>query len=235
MKKIVVIAAFLTVSTSFCWSQDIRFGFQLSPTFSWMSANVNSINSSGTALGLKLGMVGEYFFRENYAVTSGIGFAFNTGGTLLHEVGGNYWTNSVSAEEFPFPDGVKLQYNLQYVEIPIGLKLMTREFGYVRYFVEPNLLLGFSTQARGTVEGINISDELEKINIGDEVNLFNLAWGLGGGVEYSLSETTSLVGGIGIQFGFADVTDDNGLSTEGTEEDSKGTISSFIIRLGIMF
>ena len=86
MKKIVAIAAFLSLSLSMIAQDDIRFGFQLSPSFSWMNTNVSKINPSGTNLGLKLGMTGEYYFRENYAFTSGIGFYFNNGElTIAHK------------------------------------------------------------------------------------------------------------------------------------------------------
>ena len=135
MKKIVIIALFfgMVCQTSLAQVEgDVRFGFQLSPTFSWMSANINQINPSGTAIGVKLGMLGEYFFSDNYAVTFGLGFAFNSGGTLLYEEAGQYWTQSdVPDEAFSdpttktFPAMSKLQYNLQFVELPIGLKLKT--------------------------------------------------------------------------------------------------------------
>jgi hypothetical protein len=77
MKKIALIL-FFGVSLNFVYAQfnDVRFGLQVSPTFSWMGANTNRINSSGTNLGLKLGMLGEFYFRENYAFSTGIGFGF---------------------------------------------------------------------------------------------------------------------------------------------------------------
>ncbi|HQU60765.1 MAG TPA: PorT family protein, partial [Saprospiraceae bacterium] len=92
MKKIVAIPAFLVLSLIMLHAQNgnVRFGFQLSPAFSWMSTSTNKINTNGTNLGLKLGMVGEFYFQENYAVTSGLGFFFNTGGTLLQERPGNF-------------------------------------------------------------------------------------------------------------------------------------------------
>ena len=239
MKKIVALTAFLATLFTTTHAQDVRFGFQLSPAFSWMSSNTNKINTSGTNLGLKLGMVGEYYFQENYAVTSGLGFFFNTGGTLLHERSGMYWGQSdlpSSCQELPAQG--KLKYNLQYVEIPLGLKMRTREFGYLRYFFEPHLGLGFNTQANGdiTSEG----EDCQDINIQEEVNLLNLFWGINGGIEYSVSESTSLVGGVGMQFGFADATDDNGSRVrsdtgELTDEDSKGSIRAFVIRLGVIF
>ncbi len=246
MKKIVALTAFFAALTLILPAQeDIRFGFQLSPTFSWMNTSSNRINPSGTNLGLKMGMIGEFYFRENYAFVSGIGFGFNHGGTLQHEIGGTYWTKT----ELPTDtlggqsSGVKLKYGIQYVEIPLALKMRTREFGYLRYFLQPAITMGFKTQAQGKVIGEPNVDSEEKFNIRREVNAINLSWGLDGGIEYTLSESTSLVAGLGIQVGFTDVTDDNGTVFDtrrgwpdrNPEEDSKGKVNAFILRLGIMF
>lgn len=244
MKKIVAISAFLTFISMAVQAQDVRFGFQLSPAFSWMTTNTNKINNSGTNLGLKLGMVGEYYFRENYAVTSGIGFFFNTGGTLLHERRGDFWVNSEVSENCRQATKnetmTKLKYNLQYVEIPLGLKMRTREFGYLRYFLEPHLGLGFRTQANGDITVRSGGADCMDINIQEDVNPLNLFWGLNGGIEYSISESTSLVGGAGLQFGFADVSkdDDTVFLEDGATmaaEKSKGSIRAFVIRLGVIF
>lgn len=241
MKKIVALAVFFSTLTVILHAQDdIRFGFQLSPTFSWMNTSNNRITSSGTNLGLKLGMTGEFYFRENYAFVSGIGFAFNHGGTLQHEYQGKYWTKSeLSANLDTLPAGVKLKYGIQYVEIPLGLKLRTREFGYLRYYIDPAITLGFKTQAKGKIEGVGVGEDGEDISIRKEVNGINLSWGIGGGIEYTLSESTSLVAGVGLQFGFTDATDDNGTAFDPArgerDEDSKGKVNAFILRLGIMF
>lgn len=239
MKKLIPLFAFSLMLATLTYGQDIRFGFQLSPSFSWMSTNTNKVNRSGTNLGLKLGMLSEYYFRENYAFVSGIGFAFNYGGTLLHEFGGNYWTKSdLSANLQELPRDAKLKYGIQYVEIPAMLKMRTREFGYLRYFLEPGITFGFKTQARGSIKATGVGDDAEKINIRREVNGLNLSWGVGGGVEYSLSENTSLVGGLGFQIGFTDATDDNGtvFADNGPrKEDSKGTVSAIVLKIAIMF
>jgi hypothetical protein len=79
MKKIVAITAFfaLAMSAAFAQDNDLRLGFQVSPTFSWMTTDDDEIGNNGTNLGLKLGARGEIFFRDNYAFTIGLGFGFN--------------------------------------------------------------------------------------------------------------------------------------------------------------
>lgn len=244
MKKIVSILSFFLLMANIGFSQldldidnELRLGFQLSPSFSWMTTDDNLINGNGANVGLKLGMISEYYFRENYAVVTGLNFAFNQGGTLRHEQGGNLWPRSELSNLAldSLPDGVNLKYHIQYLEIPFGLKMRTKEFGYLRYFAEiPILSLGFKLQARGDVSGTAGLDS-ERENITEDVNLFNLTWGFGAGVQYALSESTALVGGIFYRQGFSDVTDDAGVRTDGTSEDSKGIVKSITIRFGFLF
>lgn len=259
MKKIVGIAIFLcTAATVLAQGEGIRFGFQLSPTFSWMTASTNRINPSGTNLGLKMAMIGEYYFRENYAFTSGLGFAFNQGGTLQYERAGCYWNNSdLGLPEDPVygctvllprkdtvnipQGGAKLKHKIQYLEIPLGLKMRTREFGYIRYFIEPAITFGIKTQATGSASGPGIGGDVEKINIKREVNSMNMSWGLGGGLEYFISESTSLVGGLAFQVGFLDITEDGApvvnpeTGALDSRDDSIGKTHNITIRLAVMF
>jgi len=245
MKKIVLPIIFFFLLTGTTYSQignlefdgELRLGFQLSPSVSWMATDGNFVNGNGANIGLKLGMISEYYFRDNYAFVSGLNFAFNQGGTLRHEQGGNLWPKSELSDLalMELPDGVNLQYHIQYLEIPFGLKMRTKEFGYLRYYAEiPTFTLGFKLQARGDVKGTSGLDR-DRENITEDVNLFNLTWGFGGGLQYSLSDNTTLIGGLIYRQGFADVTDDGGIKIDGSRENSKGIIKSIIIRLGLLF
>ncbi len=228
--------------------QDWHFGFQLSPTFSWMSSDSKFVQSVGSPLGLKLGILAEKRFADNYALTTGIGFQFNTGGGLKHDYAGTFWTKSYTdfnpapTQTDSFNAGTLLKYNLQFLEIPVGLRMRTQEFGYMRYFLEPLLTLGIRTQARGSIVGSSKFDQ-EKINIKEAVNAFNLSWGFGGGVEYTISQNTVVVAGLYYNRGFTDMTADadskvikpGATLQSATSETSKGVISNLTIRLGIMF
>jgi Outer membrane protein beta-barrel domain len=226
--------------------QDWHFGFQLSPTFSWMSSDSKFAQSVGTPLGLKLGILAEKRFADNYALTTGIGFQFNTGGGLRHDYSGTFWTDSYSdfnpqpTASDTFLPGTLLKYNLQFLEIPVGLRMRTQEFGYIRYFMEPLLTLGIRTQARGSIVGSTKFDQ-EKINIKEAVNAINFSWGFGAGAEYTISQNTVIVGGLYYNRGFVDMTSDSDSKISrvsgGTRiaEDSKSVVSNITIRLGVMF
>lgn len=232
MKKIVAIAIFYCCLGTVLNAQstNLRLGFQASPSFSFMGSDDNQINSNGTNLGLKLGMLAEMYFQDNYAFITGLGFAFNSGGTLRHEQGGRIWTRSDLPQGVnpTFLPGVDLKYGIQYVEIPFGLKFRTNSFGYTRYWIEiPVITLGFRSQARGAISQAGINED--KIIIKKEVGALALSWGLGGGLEYELSPNASLVGGINYQRIFTDVTKDV------ADDDSKGYTNHIILRVGVMF
>lgn len=259
MKKIAAAIFFFAFLSGSIFAQHafqrFRFGIQFSPTITWLESADRQINSNGTNLGLKLGVIGESYFAENYAFVFGLGFAFNQGGTLKHDFGGNLWPNSpLSSDVYQkgsaMPDGVNLKYTLQYVEIPLGLRLRSQEFGYLRYFAElPVFTIGFLTQARGAIKGTDMDTEKEDIR--KDVNKFAFSWGLGAGIEYSLGTQTSLVAGIYYQNHIIDVTKDDGqkfkertppesingppVESAIEKENSKALIRGITLRLGVMF
>ncbi|MEM9930677.1 MAG: porin family protein [Bacteroidota bacterium] len=228
---------------------DLQFGIQASPTFGSMNTDNNLINRDGSNLGLKLGLVAEYYFRENYSFHTGLGFHFNAGGTLFYEdrfTKVDIWResldNTLPANALPdsISGGLAYKYELQFLEIPVGLTLRTREFGYLRYFLRPAFHIGVVTRARGSIKNASFISSEETFDIGPEVNGVNLSWSLGGGVEYSISTSTALVAGLAYQAGFADMTRDNGTSLRrdgrnAEEDDSKGKVGSLVLMIGIMF
>lgn len=229
MKKIVGTLLFTWILFSGIEAQsDLRFGFQASPSFQWMSSSTpKKIKGNGTNTAFKLGATLEKYFRPNYAYTSGIGFAFNSGGTLRYEDSGAWLKGSYDSV---LVQGANVHYRLNYVEIPFGLKMRggSGEDSYLNFFAElPMLTLGFRTKALADIRKTNTQNQ-EDIDIKDSSKLFNFSWGLGGGVEYNISSSTALVGGLYYQQGFLDVTKDRG-------DGSKSIIHGLTLRIGVLF
>ncbi|MFM8448867.1 MAG: outer membrane beta-barrel protein [Haliscomenobacter sp.] len=242
MKKIVTTLVFFTLLLNMGLAQkgSLRFGLQFSPSFSSMHTNDHRINQSGTNLGMKLGMLTEYYYIQNYAFSTGIGFSFNQGGTLLYEYGGRYWPNSGLGEALDsLPDGVKLKHQLQYVEIPFLLKIRTREFGSLRYYVESGIIAGFRSQSSGSISGRGVGDEAKEFDIRRDINPVGLSWVISGGLEHALTSSASLVAGLNLQVGLTDVTRDKGVLFDpqlgSVAEKSRGRISGLSMKIGLMF
>ena len=251
-KQISLAAATLLIACTTLTAQDgafqqFKFGLQLSPSISWMTTDDSQIDGNGTALGLKLATQAEFFFAENYAIATGIGFHFNAGGTLNSNYGGRFFGRSIpEGEAFNQVTGtesgnVDIDYSIQYIEIPLALKLRTREFGYLTYYMEaPAFTLHIRSNATGELSGGGESANPEDINIEEEVVPLGLSWGFGGGVEYSVSESTRLFAGLQYQNIFTDVTRDT--ERRGTVYDGRtgsgdpdAAIHSITLLLGVLF
>jgi len=250
LKQISLLAAALLITCTSVTAQDandFRFGLQISPSVSWMNTDDNRITNQGTALGLKLATQAEYIFADKYSIASGIGFHFNTGGSMQSQYGGRFFTESLPAEnpynqevETEQPDGpILLDYSIQYLEIPLSLKLRTREFGTLTYFMEaPIFTLGIKSNALGGLSGGGISEKVEDLSIKKEVNPLAFSWGFGGGVEYSILDGTRLFAGLTFQRMFLDATkdgDDYNYKERSALDDPKATINSMTLRLGVLF
>lgn len=261
MKNITFLALLFVLGM--CYSANaqnsIRFGFQLSPNLTWLNTNDNTILREGTNIGLRLGVMGEYYFAERYAITGGLGFAFGQGGNLVHERGGNFFPRSeltnpnLNSGAGSLPDGVELGYQIQYIEIPLGLKLRTDEIGYLRYFAEvPVFTLSFRAQSKGAITAQNIEEE--DLDINRDITPINLSWGIGGGIEFSITSNAVLIAGIYYNNSFIDLTRDQNSITaiefidsgddpldprddnfETVPEDSNVSIGSVTLRIGVLF
>ena len=261
MKRIV--AKILCTTIVLSWStvlmngqdQAVKIGFQVSPVFSWIKNSNDLILKNGGEFGLKLGATGDIYFKDNLSFTTGLNMAFHEGGEFLYQIGGNYLPESELSDPLlqtgpkPLPNGTKIRYNLQYLEIPLGLKFRTNEKGYIRYFVEaPVFNFAFLTRGRGDIETEDAIYDQE--NFYKDLSVVNLFWGFGGGIEYSISENNSLVGGLYYQGGLFDFTRDNGhAAIVNPDEDpndpdddyfiqndeSRATVRNLVVRLGIIF
>jgi hypothetical protein len=268
MKKWVILIfvfTFISLSENVCAQRTLqiskfRFGIQASPQLSNLRTSDLDIKTTGLGnLGLKIGAIADYYFRDNYAVSMGVGFGFNQGGRLLYEKGGNYligspltqnaWNSGTKTKSLP--DGVKIRYHINHLEIPISLKMRTNQFGYLRYYAEaPIVTLGFLTKARADIDGDKIATTNE--NIKNDVVPLALSWGFGGGVQYDISDNTGLTAGLYYQRVFSDATKNNGykaatLEFEGdpaitsdnlytpVREDTRAQMGIITLRIGILF
>jgi hypothetical protein len=73
----------------------------------------------GLNWGARVGAMGEYYFADNYAIISGIGFGFNQGGTFQNGYSrGIFWPSSKLSQPGldTLPLNAKLQYHVTNVE-----------------------------------------------------------------------------------------------------------------------
>lgn len=205
-------------------AQEIKFVAHADPLITWMSSNGSDYSSMGARAGLDLGLNILYYFKENYAASSGISF-LSAGGRQSafeeHTMVFNNFTEDVAP-------GEEMTYNLRYLNIPLGARLQTTPSGSMTYFTD----LGFDIRIllKSTID--LPSDEITNENGRTEVFGMNAGWHATFGLEYELSMETSLVAGLGFNKDFFDVTKD---LENVFQPDDRSRLSMFRFRLGIKF
>ncbi|MEA2106654.1 MAG: porin family protein [Bacteroidota bacterium] len=218
MKKYLILIIF-AVSSSAIFAQGLKFTVFADPKLSWMSPDLKDVSNEGSKLGVNIGLNVDNYFAKNYAFMTGISID-NTGGKLKYGFEKNIDTRS--AEDSIIPTGSVLNYKLQYINIPLGLKFKTNQIGYTTFYTHLGINGGINIKATGEVDNF----ELNNKNISEEVKLFTLGYFIGAGVEYSIAGSTAIVIGITYTNGFIDITPDN---------NNKVTLSNFALRLGVLF
>jgi Outer membrane protein beta-barrel domain len=219
MKKYLFIAIFAVSCINAFSQSNLRFTVFVDPEFAWMKSDLSSIDNDASKFGVNIGLNVDNFFAKNYAVMTGISID-NTGGNLKFENEKYLQTGSGTDT---LVAGSTVHYKLQYIEIPLGLKLKTNEIGYWTFFTHLGLNGGINIKAVGEVDNY----ELENENISDEIRLFNLGYYIGAGAEYSIGGNAAIVVGLTYNNGFVNITTD--------DNDSKVTLGNIAIRVGVLF
>lgn len=238
MKKLIYFFLFFIPTISFCQFENLKVNIINGPNFGWMKANDSKVTTEGTKVGYKLHVEAERKLNDRFSITGGIGLALGQGGKLGYQKGGNLWSESTGklniSRPDSLPDGVALGYGVNYVDFPIGFKMRTNDFGKFRFYAQlPEFSLGIKTGAKGSIEGSGVNSSKENIN--SQVTFINFFWGLGAGIEYKISDDIALIGGLRFYQSLIDVTDDSGRYRDNSKENSKGTINSLDVRIGVSF
>lgn len=208
-------------------------GFSVIPQISWAGAGDNTIQSGGGRGGFAYGLMAEYNFTSNYAFATGI----------YHKLIGaavNYLTDSVAFNSIKngnnpvyFSSGASVIYKLQYVEIPVTIKLKTNQIGYFTYFGQLGVSPSVNISAKGSLidDGNNILVAVASTNFSSDVRLFNLGILICAGAIYQLSGNTSLIASLQFNNGVIDFTNDVSNSTN----NSRAVLRSLGLNLGIGF
>jgi len=215
MKKYLFILILFCFTSSLSAQNQYAFTVFGEPQVSWMSPDSKDVESDGSQICFNAGFNFDNFFAERYAYSTGISIN-NIKGKLHYKD-----SKMISAKDttYNITDAV-VNYNLQYLDIPLGLKFKTIEIGYTSFFTHLGLNAALNIKSNADLPGS------KDVNVSEEVNWYNLSYYIGAGIEYSIGGSTALVGGITYKNGFLDVTKNN---------NNKVTIGNVSLRLGILF
>jgi hypothetical protein len=260
MKKNLLILSLSLLSTSTLFAQDeaspepvikeqkIRFGAFIAPTLSWMRpANTKSndgaytVSNNGSKVGFTWGIMLDYWFADNYAISTGLQVNGSGGNIRSNRIDQNTITsNTVYNTDF--------NYSLQYLELPINLKLKTSPLSNgVNFFGQAGVTPGFNISKKASYDVIatdnsnNITTYAEdkaKISGTLSVAPVMLQLNIGAGAQYPFSDRLTAYAGIFFNNGFApDVTNPAKYSFTypGSFSDGNIRLNNFALRLGLFF
>lgn len=181
--------------------QKISFGVHFDPVISWFGSDFRDTRNEGARPGFNLGLTFNKYFTSNYSFSTGISL-INAGGRLSSSDTTVMEFSNFNSTVLP---GQTVLYKIQYLSIPLGLKLQTNEIGYMTFFtdlgLDPKVVIG----GKADIPSIGIKGE----NATGELRMFNMSYHVTAGFEYSLGGTTAFVLGIGFENNFFDVTKEN--------------------------
>jgi hypothetical protein len=177
-------------------SYGFRLGLTAHPNFGWVKPQVGKSNS--VALGFAYGLLADFNFTENYS--------FSTGLTIT-TINGKSTEVITNSSQVP----VELKYKLQYIELPLTLKLRTVKIGEVRWYGQFGLSNDFNIGAKqdGDMSGKSAYRDL---NVSDNIKFYRAGLLLGAGGEFDLNGQTSITAGLTFNNGFTDITTDKDTS-----------------------
>jgi len=159
----------------------VSLGLTFSPNVSWLRYGNRATVDKKAEIGYGYGLLADFSLAENYA--------FSTG----------FLINNLKASSELGPDYASTTYDLQYVEIPFGLKLKSSQRYFRSYYGQFGFTGGIKMSADKTVESE------EKVDLGSAAKVFRLALQIGGGIEWQLDHNLRMMTGLTFNNGFKQV------------------------------
>jgi hypothetical protein len=194
-----------------------RLGLSASPNLGWIRPDIQDFSKDGlkSRAGFGIGVMADYKFSDspNYLLSTGFNITTKGGGLI------EAWKTEVQESDtsHTYLGTNDRTYRMQYVNIPILLKLRTGDVGYMSYFGAIGIDAAFRTRAKAnddytwSVKPTKLEPQDEDdIDIADRMNFMRLALNLTLGAEYNLTGNTNIYLGLGIHNGFTNIFNNNG-------------------------
>lgn len=207
------------------FGKDLVIGVHADPVISWFGSDIDSVTNDGARSGFNFGITVYRFFGSNYALSTGLNL-MSAGGRLVTS---NETIFDITSGIDPLvPANSAITYKIQYLTIPIGLKLQTNQIGYITYFTDLGLDPKVVVNSKADI------GELKNQKAPGELKTFNVGYHVMVGIEYGIGGNTAVVLGLGFENNFADITKDY---TQNPFNQPRDKISHRIIsiRLGVNF
>ena len=232
--------AFL-LSSSALTAQDVtdrvNFGFKISPNFSWLKITEGDImQNDDVGLGFSYGLTGDYRFTSSDNYFIGADLLISTAPAILKH-GGKLQRTVSDSQVY---QNVNFRYAVQYLQIPVYIKLKSNETAGMKYYINVGLAPSFAISRKlstkvdpyntSVYEGTNSTshdpnstestdfefdggeEKKTQFIFVDDMSSARMSLIIGAGIEYPISGNASFIAGLRFDNGFTDFLSDNAYS-----------------------
>lgn len=166
--------------------KNFHFGLKGNGGFYWLKSNDDTTKGNGSKFGAGYGLMLEFGFTPNYYLLTGLEVQ-DMGARSKADIKTSVYTSLTTSSS-----------SVRYLEVPLLLKMKTKEIGMMKYFGQFGLKTGFALSAKnsstnvttfGNVATTTSSSDTKK----DDIFPLREALLIGLGAEYNLSGNTSIV------------------------------------------
>jgi hypothetical protein len=212
--------------------QKFKLGVYGDLGLSWLKPKSKEYESQGTRFSYNYGLIVDVNFTENYTFSTGININ-SFGGHLKYTDSIKVKTSDTTLTRI----SVDRKYRIDYIEIPLFLKLKTNQMGYYTPFIQLGLRNDFRLSAFSDDEYTfgGKSETTEDIEIVDETAFYTLSFSVGIGTEYAISRSFSAYAILSYDNGLTSAINGENYLLDGSLSKQSAMFKKFGLTIGFLF
>lgn len=214
---------FMSPVDSMAQYKSVIMGVRVAPNIGWLRVDQDNYASEGIVPGISWGLITDFYFAENYALSSGFAVSFHNGKISYPDI------------QLGSPGVLDRKYRLKYIDVPVLIKMKTNDIGNFRFFgnigVQPGVRIG-SRAKDSFSEGPNVTFTKDWHNIDSQTKLFRMSMVIGVGLEFPIDNSTAIVASLNFINGFSNVLKNKNAITF---QEHKAIPNAFELSIGVVF
>jgi len=207
----------------------VKLGLRVAPNIAWMNPSTRDYSCDGAKLGATIGFISDIYFAERYAFSTGFNFSFLNGKL-------SYPDSRLKPNDTTILSGeVNRKYNFIYIEIPLMIKMQSKEFGRFSFFGQIGFGTGFRLKAtaKETFQPDTGDPFDQQYDINQATALIRESLLIGLGFEYHLDLSSRIFFGLSYSNALNNVL--NGGVNSKSKLNEKSSLNYVELNLGFLF
>lgn len=203
----------------------VNIGLYVDPALQF-AVTPNLDKNKGIGGGIGYGLMVDWDISDRFALNTGLGGSYRTfrvENMGLYSLKSTYYDTEIPVVMLP---NSITKYKLQYLELPINLKLKTNDLNNYNIYALVGVTNRFNLGARANIRPGGDKDLAFDAKVKKDVFFYDIPFNVGAGIHWFLKDNLRAVAGIEYSHGLIDIT---------KSDNSRVTLSEVKLRLGVLF